>query len=345
METKSIIFSIDNRKDLVGEIIKSYNLLWSSDNEEKSTSLIKGEVCLRHFSDGEVSVDYETSVRGHIVYLVSSPNTADKILGLNIAIDAAKRAGAREIIPIIPYFPYARQDKKDYIRGGIGAKVLAEMIENRGATGVITFDLHANQIEGFFNIPVTHMEGKYLFDDSIRDIYSKKEDVILCSPDAGGVKRVKQFRDRMKEIGIDLSYVTIDKTRAEANVIDGMEIIGDVENKHVIIIDDMVDTAGTLVKASKTLIESGATGVSAISTHGILSGPAIERIHDAIEDKTLTEFICSNSLQIKGKEFFIAQGVYPKAEDFISVVSISNQVAKAIYANSNHESIEELKHE
>lgn len=304
-------------------------------------SMYQGEVCVRHFADGEVSVDFETSIRGHVVYLLCTPNSPDKIMTLNIAIDAAKRAAATEIIPIIPYFPYARQDKKDYTRGGIGAKVLAEMIENRGATSVVTFDLHADQIQGFFNIPVTHMEGKYIFDGPLSTLWGQNSNVILCSPDAGGVKRVKQFRDRMKSLGMDMSYVTIDKTREEANVVGSMEVIGDVKGKYVVIIDDMIDTAGTLVKAAMTLKKAGAVAVSAIATHGVLSGPAYERLHKAIEEGIMDDVIVSNTLQLQDYVTVLPKRV--KVDTFINQVSIAEQVVRAIYANNNHESVEKLK--
>src|SRR5690606_4514364 len=153
MERKALIFAIDGRDDLVKEIVDGYNNLYMGNFTEcdaAPVSMYQGEVCVRHFADGEVSVDFETSIRGHVVYLLCTPNSPDKIMALNIAIDPAKRAAATEINPIIHYLPYARQDKKDDTRGGIGAKVLAEMIENRGATSVVTVDLHADQIEGFF---------------------------------------------------------------------------------------------------------------------------------------------------------------------------------------------------
>jgi len=346
MERKALIFSIDGRDDLVKEIVTLHNNVFMSkfDSDRKTpVAMFEGGVCVRHFADGEVSVDFETSIRGHVVYLLCSPNSPDKIMALNMAIDAAKRAAAVEIIPIIPYFPYARQDKKDYIRGAIGAKVLAEMIEYRGATSVITFDLHADQIQGFFNIPVTHMEGKYLFDGPLSVMYGENTDVVLCSPDAGGVKRVKQFRDRMRNLGMDMPYVTIDKTREEANVVGSMEVIGDVKDKYVVIIDDMVDTAGTLVKAAYALKKAGATGVSAIATHGVLSGPAYERLYNATEDGGLDLFICSNSLEIDDYVTVIPKQV--RIDGFIDQQSIAEQVVRAIYANNNHESVEALKNE
>jgi ribose-phosphate pyrophosphokinase len=325
---KSIIFSVDGRTDLLNEVKQFLLKLEKLDNLTPN-----GVINAQVFSDGEVCVDFEESVRGKRVYLLCSPNDSDKIMQLNFAIDAAKRAAAREIIPIIPYFPYARQDKKDQTRGPIGAKVLAEMLENRGATQIVTFDLHADQIQGFFNIPVTHMEGKYLFDSQINTIVVDGDlEVVLCAPDAGAAKRVKHFRDQiLSRYGIDLPIVMIDKTRIEANEVDSMVLIGNVTNKHVIIIDDMCDTGGTLVSGCDELLEQGAKKVSAIVTHGILSGPALERIANS----KLEQFLCSDSLELN---------IFAEGSQHITQVTTGKQIAKAILAINNDRSIDALKH-
>jgi len=249
--------------------------------EKKQHFIEVGKENIQVFSDGETCVNFNNSVRGKRVFLLMSPNNANKILQLNFAIDAIKRANATEIIPIIPYFPYARQDKRDQYRGPIGAKVIAEMLQNRGATSIITFDLHADQIEGFFNIPVNHLRGKYLFYKHIIKIGNSN--TVLCSPDAGGVKRVKKIRDLIsqKHPAIVMPYVTIDKTRTGANQIGEMTIIGEVKGKDVIMIDDMCDTGGTLVKAVNALLDNGARSVRAIVTHGVMSGNAYEKIMDS----------------------------------------------------------------
>jgi ribose-phosphate pyrophosphokinase len=332
----SLIFSVDGRTDLVNRILI----------ELVNHPIEEGVINTQHFSDGEVCADFKTSVRGKRIYLLSSPNTAEKILQLNFAIDAAKRAGAKEIIPILPFFPYQRSDKKDQPRGPIGAKVMAEMLENRGATSIITFDLHADQIQGFFNIPVMHMEGKYLFDRYIFEYYRDHvgDNIVLCAPDAGAAKRVKGYRDQLKNRwDMDLSIVMIDKTRKKANEIDSMVIIGEVRAKDVIIIDDMCDTAGTLVKAAQELKDAGAKSVRSIVTHGVLSGPALQRIYDAKEDGVMEDFVCSDSLPVGDKELFLEQGVYPKAKDFITIISTAKQIAKGILATEQHTSIEQLK--
>jgi len=319
---ESLLFVLDERENLADNIIESVNLM----SHDAEISL--GYLNKQKFSDGELCVDFTDSVRGKNVFLLSSPITSDGIMNLLLAIDAAKRAGAKQIIPILPYFPYARQDKKDQSRGPIGAKVMAEMIEQRGATSVITYDLHADQIQGFFNIPVTHIEGKHVFDDYIlsRTIISQTE-VVLCGPDAGSGKRVKRMRDQVnKRFGVNLNIVMIDKTRKEANVIDEMIIIGDVKNKDVIILDDMVDTAGTLCKAAEVLIDAGAKSVTAGISHGVLSGPAHERI--------------SNS---KLKQLVISDSLETKENNKILIVSVANQISLAISATINNLSYEALK--
>ena len=319
---QSLLFVLDGRNDMAEEIIYSVNMM------SNDTEMDLGYLNKQKFSDGELCVDFTDSVRGKNVFLLSSPITSDDIMNLLLAIDAAKRAGAKEIIPILPYFPYARQDKKDQSRGPIGAKVMAEMVEQRGATSVITYDLHADQIQGFFNIPVTHIEGKHVFDEEIFLTTNRSEhEVVLCGPDAGSGKRLKRIRDQVnKRYGINLNIVMIDKTRKQANVIDEMIIIGDVKGKHVIILDDMVDTAGTLCKAAEVLIEHGAEEVSAGISHGVLSGLAHERINES----KLTRLIISDSLD-------------SKENDKIMVVTVANQIGLAIAASINNLSYEALK--
>jgi ribose-phosphate pyrophosphokinase len=330
----SIIFDLDGRNDLINNIVSICD------------NLQLGELVTESFSDGEVSSYFITSVRGKRVYILSSPNSSDKIMKLMLILDAAKRGGATEIIPIIPYMPYCRSDKKDQPRGPIGAKVMAEMIENRGTTSVITFDLHADQIQGFFNIPVIHMEGKYLFDRYIFELYRDYcgDNIVLCAPDAGAGKRVKGYRDQLKSRWeIDLPMVYIDKTRAKANVIDTMTIIGEVRAKDVIIIDDMCDTAGTLCKAAEELKGAGAKSVRAITTHGVLSGPALKRIHESISNGIMDRFICSDSLPITGG--VTLEDKYYETSDFITQITTAKQICKAIIATEEHRSVETLKTE
>jgi ribose-phosphate pyrophosphokinase len=321
---ESVLIAIDGRQDLAQAIINSIKQI-------KKDPIVIDTVNSQKFSDGELCVDFTNSIRGKRVYLLTSPNNSDEIIKLNLAIDAAKRAAAKEIIPILPYFPYARQDKKDQPRGPIGAKVMVEMIENRGATGVITFDLHADQIQGFFNIPVTHLEGKNVFDNYIASIYN--DNTILCGPDAGSGKRVKRMKDQLaKYHDISINYVMLDKTRKQANVIDEMIIIGDVTGKDVIILDDMVDTAGTLCKAAEVIMEAGANSVRAIISHGVLSGPALGRI----EESVLKELIISDSLD-KGT------GTIGFGMTKIKSISVATQIGYAVVAINSHSSYEGIK--
>jgi ribose-phosphate pyrophosphokinase len=339
---QSLLFTLDGKTELAEAIIQSANL-FSTENE-----ISLGYLNKQKFSDGELCVDFTDSVRGKSVLLLSSPITSDAIINLALAIDAAKRGGAKEIIPILPYFPYARQDKKDQSRGPIGAKVMAEIIEQRGATSVITFDLHADQIQGFFNIPVTHIEGKHVFDSEISEMTKHLDgEIVLCGPDAGSGKRVKRMRDQInKRYGVNLNIVMIDKTRKQANIIDEMIIIGDVKGKHVIILDDMVDTAGTLCKAAEVLKAAGAESVRAIIAHGVLSGPAMERIGDS----QLAELIISDSLPMKdAKELCNKEFDETKCHHIIKgcdktiVVSVSTQIGLSVSAAINNLSYEALK--
>jgi len=319
---KSLLFSLDGRKDFCETILEKVNSFNSTE------TIVMGELNIQKFSDGELSVDFKDCIRGAKVFIVSSPNNSDEIIKLMLCIDAAKRANASEIILVLPFFPYQRSDKKDQSRGPIGAKVMAEMIEQRGSTSVITYDLHADQIQGFFNIPVTHIEGKHVFDSYINQMVKESNgEVVLCGPDAGSGKRVKRIRDQVnKRYGVNLNIVMIDKTRKQANVIDEMIIIGDVKDKHVIILDDMVDTAGTLCKAAEVLIQNGAKTVNAGISHGVLSGPAHERI--------------SNSLL---KELVISDSLESKDNDKILIASVTEQIGLAISASINNLSYEVLK--
>jgi ribose-phosphate pyrophosphokinase len=337
--TESLIFSLDGRHDLAKEILSEAKYWALSLNTEL------GVLRNQKFSDGELCVDFTDSVRGKRVYLLSSPNVSDEIMKLVLAIDAAKRAGAKEIIPILPYFPYSRQDKKDQSRGPIGAKVMADMIQHGGATSVITFDLHADQIQGFFDIPVTHIEGKNVFDKYIASICT--EDTILCGPDAGSGKRVKRMKDQLSKYhNINLNYVMLDKTRKQANVIDEMVIIGDVTGKDVIILDDMVDTAGTLCKAAEVLIKAGAKTVRAVISHGVLSGNAYRNIGES----KLTELVISDSLPKQDMMDLCAKDFNEEAcirirhaYNIVKSISIAEQIGFVMAALNNNLSYEAMK--
>jgi ribose-phosphate pyrophosphokinase len=335
----SILFSIDNRIDFADSIISQYTHYHQRANLAPNPNykpIQLGSVDKAKFSDGELCVDFKETVRGKRVYLLSSPNTSDEIIKLTLAIDAAKRAAASEVIVILPYYPYARQDKKDQDRGPIGAKVMAKILESSGATAIITYELHADQIQGFFEIPVTHIEGKTVFAEDISKIAN--ESTVLCAPDAGSGKRLKRMKEQIYNFyGIDLPIVMMDKTRKRANEINTMVIIGDVTGKDVIIVDDLIDTAGTLCKAVDVLLDNGAKSVRAYISHPVLSGKAYENIANS----NLTSLVVSNSLAIKTREEIGTEN--EKAADIIRVVSATRSIIVAMYAINLGYSYESLK--
>ncbi len=247
----------------------------------KSLGLPVGKCTVGHFADGEVSVSLEESVRGSDVFIVQSTCNPvnDNLMELIIMMDAFKRASAGRITAVIPYFGYARQDRKAKARDPISAKVVANMLVAAGADRVLTMDLHASQIQGFFDIPVDHLMGAPILTPYFQPIVHHHEDeYVAVSPDHGSVNRVRKFAEKL-----DIPLAIIDKRRPKANVSEVMNIIGDVKGKKCIILDDMVDTAGTLCNAAKALIEvGGAQSVTACATHGPLSGPAIQRIKDSV---------------------------------------------------------------
>jgi ribose-phosphate pyrophosphokinase len=247
---------------------------------------------INRFSDGEINVQISESVRGKDVFIIQptcAPANAN-LMELLIMVDALKRSSAKSITAVIPYYGYARQDRKAAPRVPITAKLVADMIETAGITRVVTIDLHASQIQGFFNIPVDNLYGATLFIDYIRNKNFKNP--IIASPDIGGVARARYFAARL---GLDM--VIVDKRRQKANEAEVMNIIGDVEGKDVILIDDMIDTAGTMVKGAKALKDKGAVSVMACCTHPVLSGPAYERIQSGDID----ELVVSNTIPLKQK--------------------------------------------
>lgn len=250
-----------------------------------------GKLLITKFSDGEFAVSYEESIRGRDVFLVQStfPNS-DNLMELLLMIDAAKRASARNIIAVIPYFGWARQDRKDKPRVSIGAKLVADLLSVAGINRVITMDLHADQIQGFFDVPVDHLYASGVILPYLQSL--QLEDLCIASPDVGGSKRANSYA---KYLGCPL--VLCNKTRARANVVSNMQIIGDVKDKNVIIIDDMVDTAGTITMAADIMKQAGAKTIRAIASHCVMSGPASERV----ENSTLEEIIFTDSIPYNGK--------------------------------------------
>ncbi|MCH5345654.1 MAG: ribose-phosphate pyrophosphokinase [Muribaculaceae bacterium] len=245
-----------------------------------------GKMNIQHFADGEFEVSFEESIRGCEVYLVQStfPNS-DNLMELLLMIDAAKRASAKSTIAVMPYFGWARQDRKDKPRVSIAAKLVADLLSAAGVDRVITMDLHADQIQGFFNVPVDHLYGSSVFIPYIESLHL--EDMVIATPDVGGAKRANNYA---KYFNVPL--VLCHKQRAKANVVARMTVIGDVQDKNVILIDDMVDTAGTITKAADLMFEKGAKSVRALASHAIMSDPATTRV----EESALTEMIFTNSI-------------------------------------------------
>ncbi|MCK9159083.1 MAG: ribose-phosphate pyrophosphokinase [Bacteroidaceae bacterium] len=279
-----------------------------------------GNMNVTHFADGEFAVSYEESIRGSHVFLVQStfPNS-DNLMELLLMIDAAKRASAKSIIAVIPYFGWARQDRKDKPRVSIGAKLVADLLSTAGIERLITMDLHADQIQGFFNIPVDHLYASAVFLPYIQSL--KMNDLVIAAPDVGGSKRASTFS---KYLGVPL--VLCNKTREKVNTVASMIVIGDVKGKNVILVDDIVDTAGTITKAANLMMESGANSVRAIASHCVMSDPASYRV----EESALTEMVFTDSIPYTKKCGKVKQLTIAKmfAETIIRVVrneSISSQ--------------------
>lgn len=272
------IFACEQSMELAEKIAKSFG-----------TEL--GRVTFSKYSDGEFQPSFEESIRGARIFIIGSTNPGtENLMEMLLMLDAAKRASARHITAVLPYFGWARQDRKDKPRVPIGAKLVAKLLETAGATRIITMDLHADQIQGFFEKPVDHLFASTIFLPYLESL--KLDNLTIASPDMGGSKRAYAY-SKFLESDVVICY----KQRKKANVIDHMELIGDVNGKNVVLVDDMVDTAGTLTKAADLMIERGAVSVRAITTHALLSGNAYERI----EESKLEELIVSDSITLRKK--------------------------------------------
>jgi ribose-phosphate pyrophosphokinase len=279
-----------------------------------------GVVNYQQFSDGEMSPFITESVRGHDVFIIQSTfPPADNLLELLLMVDAAKRASAKNVNVVIPYFGYARQDRKDKPRVAIASKLIANLLSAAGTDRIMTCDLHADQIQGFFDIPVDHMDGSYMFVPYLKSIGLK--DIMFATPDVGGIKRARNFAKYF-----DADLAVCDKYRKEANKIASMRLIGEVEGKDVVLVDDLVDTAGTICKAAALLKENGAKTVRAVCTHPVLSGNAYENV----ESSVLEELVVADTIPLK------------KASPKIKVLSVSGLFAKAIRKIHDNESISSL---
>ena len=254
-----------------------------------------GEATVASFSDGEIRVKIEENVRGGDVFVVQSScqPVNDSLMELLIIIDALKRSSASRITAVIPYFGYARQDRKDQPRVPISAKLVADLISTAGTDRVLTMDLHAGQIQGFFNIPVDHLYALPVLLDYITKQKVKVSDLVVVSPDAGGVERARAFAKRL-----EANLAIIDKRREGPNQTQIMNIIGDVAGKSALLLDDMIDTAGTIVKGAQACMDQGAREVWTACTHAVLTGPALDRI----QQSCLKQVIVTNSIPLRGKE-------------------------------------------
>ena len=278
-----------------------------------------GSVAVDQFSDGEFQPSLEETVRGQDVFIIQSTiPPSDNLMELLLIVDAAKRASARKIIAVIPYFGFARQDRKDKPRVAIGAKLVANMLMAAGVNRLMTMDLHADQIQGFFEVPVDHLYASTVFLPEIQAMAEESGNVVMAAPDVGGAKRANSYAKKLN-LGLALCH----KQRKVANVVSEMTVIGDVEGKDVVLVDDMIDTAGTLTKAADLFMEKGAKSVRAYCTHAVLSGPAYERI----ENSRLTELIVTDTIPLK------------KQSDKIRVVSVSPLFGDVIKKLVHNESI------
>jgi len=301
------IFSGNSNRKLAEKICKELNMPL-------------GDAKVGSFSDGEITVNFNESVRGKDVYLIQSvspPLVNRYLMELLIMIDACKRASAKSISAVIPYYGYARQDRKAKARDPISAKLVADLLEKAGADRVLSMDLHAAQIQGYFNIPVDHLMGIPILSEYFNN--KKIEDLVVVSPDLGSVARARKFADRL-----DSSIAIIDKRRPKANVSEIMNIIGDIDGKNVILIDDMIDTAGTITQGAKALKDLGAKEVYACCTHPVLSGPALDRL----ENSVIKELVVLDTIHLEEEKILDKMTV-------LSAAPLFAEVMKRVYKNES----------
>ncbi|MDO5026400.1 MAG: ribose-phosphate pyrophosphokinase [Tissierellia bacterium] len=317
-----------------GEYIQrgELTLLSGNSNRDLAESVAKylgikmADAEIEKFKDGEISVKINQSIRGKDVYIMqpTSNPTNDNLMELLILIDACRRASAGYINAIVPYYGYARQDRKTRGREPITAKLVANLLTTAGADRVITMDLHAGQIQGYFDIPVDHFSAIRLLSTHFKDFaYDKPDEYVVVSPDLGGVRRAREFADYLK-----LPIAIIEKRRPMPNVSEVMSVIGEYKGKHAIIVDDMIDTAGTITNAGEFLIKNGAKDVYLVATHGVFSGPAIERL----DNSSVKEIVITDTIKLPEK----------KNIDKITIMSIAPLLAEAIHRINTYESISGL---
>ncbi len=280
-----------------------------------------GEVSVSRFSDGEFQPSFEETVRGELVFIVQSTfPPSDNLFELLLMVDAAKRASAKRIVAVLPYFGFARQDRKDKPRVSIGAKLVANMLTAAGVDRIMTMDLHADQIQGFFEVPVDHLFASSIFLPYIKEM--ALADLVMAAPDTGGTKRANAYA---KHLGVDMAICY--KQRKVANRIESMTVIGDIKDKNVVLVDDMVDTAGTLTKAADMMMDQGARSVRAVCTHAVLSGDACERIAAS----SLAELIVTDTIPISPEKLAITSKIKP--------LTVAQLFADVIRRVRSHESI------
>lgn len=288
-----------------------------SEKIAKSYGTQLGNLSIQTFADGEFQPCYEETVRGSHVFIIQSTFApADNLLELLFLIDAARRASAYKIVAVIPYFGFARQDRKDRPRVSIAAKLISNLLATSGVSRIITMDLHADQIQGFFDVPVDHLYASRVFIDYVKSL--NLDDLVIASPDTGGSKRANSYSKFLK-----LPMVICHKSRKGPNVVGEMTVIGDVKGKNVIIVDDMIDTAGTITMAADLIMAEGAKSVRCLASHAVLSEPAYERINKS----SLTEVVVTDSLPLK------------ESSKKIKVISVAGMFADVIYKAFNNESI------
>jgi ribose-phosphate pyrophosphokinase len=292
-----------------------------------------GDIKIDKFSDGEILPCFKESIRDEDVFFINSTDSSDSIVETLLVVDAAKRAGCKSFTLVAPYQGYSRQDKTDHLRSSIGSKMLADVFEKAGVTRLITIDLHASSIQGFYNIPVIHLNGNKVFIDYIKTL--NLDDLCIVSPDQGAVKRASDFCKAFPEA----SFAMINKKRIKPNEVHSMELVGDVSGKNVIIVDDMADTLGTMKKAADLLIEKGAVSVRGVATHGVLSGNALENLRDSKITKFMVSDTISSSLVKESEQIpSLPTAIHKK----LQVVSCSKLIANSIVAISQKKSIHEL---
>lgn len=305
------IFSGLNSESLTSEICKVITDL--------AFEVKPGKIQIDEFSDGEILPLFKESIRDEDIFYINTANSPKSIIETLLVIDAAKRSGCKSFTFVAPYLPYSRQDKTDHLRSSIGSKMIADILEKVGMSRIITIDLHASSIQGFYNVPVIHLNGNKIFIDFIKSL--NLDNICILSPDQGAVKRASDFCKAIPES----SFAMINKKRVKPNEIHSMELVGDVSGKNVIIVDDMADTLGTMKKAAELVMSMGAKSVRAVATHGILSGKAFENL----ENSLFSELITSNTI--------------PQRENSkLMVVSCANLIAKSIIAITQKYSINEL---